>query len=282
MINRGQKCRKIKKDYQAKNLCNPFFRKNQKPTNKNKSIFLIITGIFFIFSVLWFFLFSSVWQINVIKINGLTRMDEEDVKKYILETFNESAFVLFNKTNIFLFNKDKIKKDILTAYNFSNLEIHKKLPATIIVEITERPYSFIFKQGEDYFYASRDYYIIPEEIVSEDDKAKYFILENKNNYSLINDKNKINIASEYLEFVFQLNDYLNISQEVRAEKFIIDVEFNTIKVKFKDGPLVYFNTKKDALEQLDSLILVKKEKIKDNFNSVNYIDLRYGDKIFIN
>jgi pyruvate/2-oxoglutarate dehydrogenase complex dihydrolipoamide dehydrogenase (E3) component len=60
------------------------------------------------------------------------------------------------------------------------------------------------------------------------------------------------------------------------------IEFNTIKVKFRNGPLVFFNTKTDVVSQIDRLVLVKKEKIGDNFSKTNYIDLRYGSRIFIN
>ena len=62
---------------------------------------------------------------------------------------------------------------------------------------------------------------------------------------------------------------------------MISQELNTVKVLFQNGLLAYFNIKDDASKQIDKFLIVKKEKIKDNLGSVNYVDLRYGDKVYI-
>jgi len=175
-----------------------------------------------------------------------------------------------------------VQKNILTSYNLATLQIVKKPAHTLLVKVGERPYSFIFQQGNDLFYASGDGYIIRESVVTDADKTKYLILENKNNNNLITDNNKIGISDDYLSFILALANNLSTKPELPVERFIIDQEYNTIKVKFRDGPLAYFNTKTDVKSQVDRLLLVKKEKIKDNFSKTNYIDLRYGDRIFIN
>jgi cell division septal protein FtsQ len=282
MLRARKYSKKIKKDYQSKNLCNPFFRQPKKNLSRKMVYLFVFLTLIFAGALLWFFLACPLWQIKSFKIEGLTRINGEEIENRALEQMRMSAGLLFEQNNIYLFDKDKFKENILTTYNFSDLEIIKKLPGTLLIKISERPYAFIFQQGSDYFYASRDAYIIPEAKVSDEDKTKYFILENKNTDNLVNSWGKISLSDAYLGFIFTLADYLKISQEVEAEKYVIDVEFNTIKVKFKDGPLVYFNTRNEAIAQLERLILVKKEKIKDNFSKTNYIDLRYGDKIFIN
>lgn len=282
MIKNKKHCRKIKKDYQSKNLCNPFFRQPQK--NLSRKMFFVITLLILLFIsfLFWFFLGAPLWRIQNLQIEGLTRINREEIEGRVKEQMLSSGALFFTQENIYLFDKEKFREDVLSAYNFSDLEIVKKLPKTLLIKISERPYSFIFQQGSDYFYASRDAYAIPEVAVSEEDKQKYFILENRSANNLIATAGKISLPDAYLEFIFSLADYLKNSQEVQAEKYIIDVELNTVKVKFKDGPEVYFNIKNEASAQLDKLILVKKEKIKDNFSKTNYIDLRYGDKIFIN
>ncbi|MFA5644722.1 MAG: hypothetical protein WC928_04350 [Patescibacteria group bacterium] len=282
MFRKKKKNNKIRKDYQSKNLCNPFFRKPKKEPNKKLTFCLSFLGLVVLMAILWFFLASSVWELKELKIEGLTRFNVAELEELTFKQADNPVALIFKQSNLFLFNKDILRDKILATYNFSDLVIIKKMPRTLILKVSERPYAFIFQQGSDYFYASRDAYIIPEMPVSEEDKEKYLILENKNEINLIGEREGINISEDYLGFVFALADYLNIRQEVTVEKYIIDMEFNTIKLKFKDGPEVYFNTKNDPLEQLESLILVKNEKIKDNFNITKYIDLRYGDKIFIN
>ncbi len=274
--------KKIKKDYQSKNLCNPFFKKTKKKPEKNILILVFVSIFLFIIFLLWLFLSSPIWKINKVEVEGLTRFSDSDLKNKIFEQTIKSRYGLFSQSNIWLFNKSEVEKNILAAYNFSSLKIVKKPAHTLLIKVGERPYSFIFQEGSGLFYASIDAYIIRESAVSEDDKSKYLILENKSQNSLINEQNKLNISDTYLNFILGLANKLSKCQELSVEKFIIDSEFNTIKVKFRDGPLVYFNTKTDADEAINRLVLVKKEKIKDNFSKTSYIDLRYGDRIFIN
>jgi len=282
MFNKKKKISRIRKDYQSKNLCNPFFRRSKKEPNKKLNFILFIIALIVIAAITWFFLASPTLMIKEIRVEGLTRFSQSELENCVLKQMEEKTGLVFKQNNLYLLNKEVLKENILSLYNFSDLEIIKKLPGTLILKIFERPYSFIFQQGSDYFYASRDAYVIPEVTVLEEDKGKYLILENKNDLNLIGEREKIKIAEDYLAFIFSLNDYFNICQEMGVEKYIIDMEFNTVKVKIKDGPEVYFNTKDDPLKQIDSLILVKNEKIKDNFSNTKYIDLRYGDKIFIN
>ena len=274
--------KKIKKDYQSKNLCNPFFHKAKKKPEKNILILVFVSSFLLLIFLIWFFLSSPVWKINNIQVEGLTRFSDNDLKNKIFDQMSKSRYGLFSQSNIWLFDKSEVEENILSAYNFSNLKIVKKPAHTLLVKVGERPYAFIFQEGTGLFYASVDAYIIRESAVSEEDRPKYLILENKSSSSLINEQNKLNISETYLNFILDLANKLTKHQELSVEKFIIDSEFNTIKVKFREGPLVYFNTKTDAEEQINRLVLVKKEKIKDNFSKTSYIDLRYGDRIFIN
>lgn len=282
MSREGRGFKKIKKDYQSKKLCNPFFHKAKKKPKKNLVVFLLVASFFVFIFVLWFFFASPIWRIKNIQVEGLTRCSDLDLKNKIIEQSINSRYGLFKQTNIWLFDEAEIEKKILTAYNFSSFKIIKKPTNTLLLKVGERPYSFIFLEGTSLFYASSDAYIIRESAVLDEDRLKYLILENKNPNSLINEQNKINITETYLNFILDLSNRLSKRQELPVEKFVIDSEFNTIKVKFRDGPLVYFNTKTDAEEAINRLVLVKKEKIKDNFSKTSYIDLRYGDRIFIN
>jgi cell division septal protein FtsQ len=274
--------KKLKKDYQNKNLCNPFFHKQPKKTNK---LFLALTliGLFILFIfIIWFFLKAPIWRINDIRVEGLTNISETGIKNKVWEQTIKSRYGLFRQDNIWLFDEAEVEKNILTSYNLASLKIIKKPARTLLVKVGERPHAFIFQQGTDMFYASGDGYILREIVVSESDKLKYFILENKNSQDMINENNKINISEKYLSFIIGLANQIVVHSDLPFERFVIDAELDTIKVKFKDGPLVFFDTKTDAKAQVDRLVLVKKEKIKDNFSKTNYIDLRYGDRIFIN
>lgn len=281
MINRPS-YKKIKKDYQRKNLQNPFFHKKVKAKNPNRFKW-IVAAVFLVFIFLIWFIFAALlWKINKIEVTGLTRLGSAELEQKIWSEADNRRWIFFSESNLFLFKRAALRDNIISTYNFSGTEISKKWPNTLVLKVIERPYAFIFQEGSAYYYSSADAYIIKEPAVSPDDMKKYFILENKNSDSLITTSEKINIKDDYLNFIFSLNTRLSAFPELPIERFIIDHEFNTVKVKFVSGPVVFFSVKESADVQINRLILVKREKIKDNFSKTEYIDLRYGDKIFIN
>jgi cell division septal protein FtsQ len=273
--------KKIKKDYQAKNLRNPFFHKVKKGSGKKHwPLFLFFLFILFII-LFWFFGFSSFWNLKNIEVSGLTRSSDTDLKNIIYNQSNSRRYLIFKEKNILFFNTTKAHDDILNQYNFTNVNVSVKWPHTIIVKVYERPYAFIFREGNNCNYCSADSFLIKEVPVTADDLKKYFVLENDTPVS-VTKNGKIDVPEDYLNFILTLSKAISNYPELSVEKFEIDQSFRSVNVKFNNGPTVYFNTKLDATEQLNRLILVKKEKIKDNFSKVNYIDLRYGDRLFIN
>jgi hypothetical protein len=280
---RGQYYKKVRKNYQARNLQNPFFHKKPKGKNRRLSRCLTIVGMLGIIFLAWFSLSSAFWRLQTLNITGLTRADSGGLEKIIWNQAESRRWLLFHQSNIFLFDEREAEQEIGANYNFAGVAIRKILPRTLEIHVQERPYAFIYQEGSNLFYAASDGYIIKEPAVSPDDQKKYLILENKNNASLIGGNDKINVGVGYLNFLLDLNNHLAVySLDLPIERFIIDQEFNTLKVKFASGPLVYFNTQDGAEDQINRLLLVKKEKIKDNFSRTDYIDLRYGSRIFIN
>lgn len=274
--------KKIKKDYQAKNLQNPFFRQKQKGSRPRRRQCLFILALLLIGLGIWFFLASPVWRLRTIAVSGLTRIPSQEIENQLWQRTQLSRALAFRQSNIFLFDREEAKREILEKYNFASLEIAKKFPGILSVKVGERPYAFIFQQGAESYYASSDGSLIKETPVSEEDKKKYFILENRNALNLIDQKNKIVLQEDYLQFIISLASRLSAYPDQAVERYIIDQELNAVKVKFLNGPLVYFNIKSSLDSQVERLLLVKREKIKDNFSRINYIDLRYGDRVFIN
>ena len=346
--------KKIKKDYQAKKLANPFFRKKQK---KPEGLFLrrfkLISLLVLTAFLFWFFTCSSWWKITEIEIRGLERLSSDLVETELALSFETTNILIFKQQNIFLFNNDAAAEKLKDKFNLADIKIKKRWPRKLIVEINERPYAFIYYEEGKYYFSSADNYLMteitfqenePEEIslitetgvasalevengelidisqtereelatssleaniiastselelveegnlknnnglelisISLSEKEKYFIIENKNNDSLIRSDGKIKLSENYLAFIFNLNGELKL-YNFKLDRFIIaDQYYNSVFAKIADGPQIYFNVNNDIKGQLDNLMLVKNNKIKDNFNRLEYIDLRYGDKIY--
>ncbi len=273
--------KRVKKDYHSKNLSNPFFHHSSPKhqyhlQSKWRWLLIFIISSFLI----WFFLIASFWKIQKIQLIGLQRLQKREVLNIVQQQSLQKRWLFFKQNNIFLFNSGQVSQKIISDYDVSSIRIEKHFPHALTIKLTERPISFIFKEGSQLFYASADAHLIRRPAVNAQGEKKYFLLENKRSDSLIND-NKINIKTNYLKFILHLHQVLSTHPSLPVTKFIIDSEFDTVEVKFTNGPLVYFNTTDKVNSQVNILSLVKKQKIKDNFKRTEYIDLRYGNKVFI-
>ncbi|MEI6835823.1 MAG: hypothetical protein WCK59_03235 [Candidatus Falkowbacteria bacterium] len=274
-------CR-IKKDYQTKNLKNPFFRTHHV-SKKKRTLglgFYAIGILGIIFFILYGFLASPLFEIRNIKINGLGRLPESAISEHIWQQTDKKSIWPLKQKNLLLFNKKAAEAELLSSFNFSKIKISKKLFHSLSIDIEERPYAFIWQEAGQSYYSDSKGFIIRDSVVTPDDLNKFPIIENQTPDSLIeNDYLKIN--PDYLSFIFALKNEAEKSPETAISRYLISQELNTIKVVFKNGLLAFFNVKDDINKQLEKFLVVKREKIKDNIGSVNYIDLRYGDKVYI-
>lgn len=282
-MNRTRKSyyKSVKRDYQKKSSPNPFFHKKAPHKKSNYTIFRLILVIIILGTITWFFLASPVFLIKNIKISGLSKVSEQGIDSLIQKQTQLKWGHIFHQSNIFLFDKKIATQDIEDKFNVAQVKIRKKYPSTLSLTLLERSYTFIFKEGSNFYYASADGYITPRSHLGPISPENYFLVENDSSSTMIT-ANHIKISSDYLNFIISLHKSLSSHPDLKATTYILDSEFNTVKIKFKNGPLVYFSVNSSAKSQVDNLVLVKNEKIKDNFNRTNYIDLRYGNRIFIN
>lgn len=272
----------IKKDYQTKNLKNPFFHsnKNPKPTRTIGLRFYIIGILIVIIFVLYGLFFSPLFSINTIKINGLGRLPESAISQRLWDQTNKKSIWPLQQKNLLLFNTKEAEADLMANFNFSKISISKKLFNSLSVDIEERPYAFIWQEQGANYYSDSKGYIIKDSVVNPDDLKKFPVIENQTTNPLI-ENDYLKIDPSYLTFVFAIKTVAEKNSDLAINKFLITNDINTVKVLFQDGLLASFSTKNDATEQINNLIVVKNQKIKDNLSKIDYIDLRFGDKIYI-
>lgn len=283
IVRKKRKFSQIKKDYQSKNLENPFFKHKNSIKKKKRGLnwrWYLISFLIITIALIYLFFASPVFEIRNVKISGLGRLPENAISEKIWNQSGKSNFWPFKRSNILLFDKKVAISDLTNTFNFSKVEISKKLFHTISIQIEERPYAFIWQEAGKSYYSDSKGYIIRDSEVKVEDLQRFPVIENQSGRELAT-SDYIEIDLEYLSFIFTLKGEVEKNATLTIDKFIIDQEFKTVKVRFKDGLLAYFNTKEDAAKQLDKLLIVKKEKIKDNLSKVNYVDLRYGDKVYI-
>lgn len=273
---------RIKKDYQTKNLKNPFFHSN-KNVKKSRTIgigFYIAGVLIILFSVLYTLFLSPLLLINSIKINGLGRLPESAISELLWSQTDKKSIWPFKQKNLLLFDSQEAETELMTNFNFSKIKINKKLFNSLSVDIEERPYAFIWQEQGTSYYSDSKGFIIRDSMVSPEDLNKFPVISNETPSSLI-ENDYLKVDPNYLTFIFSLKTLTEKNPEIGVSRYLISQELNTVKVLFQNGLLAYFSIKDDVNKQVDKLLVVKKEKIKDNLSKINYIDLRYGDKVYI-
>ncbi len=281
--------RKNRFDYGNKKYENPFFRK--KPKRKIKlfkfpgggKLFFVLLLLIISFLV-WFFCFFNIFNIKNIEIKGLSKISDREIEDIVLEQINNKRLFILPQKNLFLFNKKLLKDSLNSKYCFSNLVIDKKLPNSLIIDIQEKSYAYIFNYNEKYYYIDSDGYIINEVNPLDITEKKYPLISYRGGDSIISYNNikydKVEIDNKYFIYIKSLFDEFLLLEDLISERFIIDDEIDTVKAQVQAGPMVYFNINEDINKQIKKLLIVKDEKLKDEFKKKDYIDLRYGDMIY--
>jgi cell division septal protein FtsQ len=273
--------RSLKKDYLSKKLDNPFYNRRAKRKEKISGRLKILMISFFALLIIlfWLFFYSPLFNIKNIKTNGVTRIGNQQLDSLVFSQTATRRGFIFQQKNLFIFSDQELKKTIQNNYNFAEIKISKKIPNTIILDISERPCAFIWESAKKSpYFIDQDGYLIKEIAVSDSDRSKLPVIEDQRD--LPDDNHQISLDRQYLSFVFELYQKVN-STGLKIDKFVIDKNStDSIRVNLKEGPFLLFSFKETQDKQLNKLIALRQEKLKDNFKNIKYFDLRYGDKVF--
>ncbi|MCK4540413.1 hypothetical protein KAU09_04630 [Candidatus Parcubacteria bacterium] len=278
-----KKLRKNNKNfYQRKKYTNPFFQKSKKRKRHYASDsrilkiskFFLLGLFFFIGLTAWFVFYSNYFSIKEIEVRGGGRINPESIKEAAWKQINDSYLAVIPQRNIFIFNKDKFKNTLENKYVFNNLLIVKKIPDKIIVEFNEKKYALILKEGDRYYYCGDRAEVISEiDNVIEVSQKDYPVIEN-----LIE---RTKIKQEQISCILKIFQvFKDYEKEFKINKFIIDEELNTVKVELLNGPKIFFSTGEKIEKQINKVITIKNEKLKESFFVKEYIDVRIGDSIY--
>ncbi len=282
---------KIKRDYSRKKYTNPFFRRPSRQVGlpvtgislKLKVILaLLITALV---ATLWFLLFSNYFLLSNIEVNlkkaaKISKTSSQEIKNLVLKQSREQKrFFVFSQRNLLLFDASQLSETLNDKYCLENLQISKKLPHTLVINLTEKNYAVIWQEDDSFYYVGSEGDIITEVNPTEIKQKQYPLIENLSQDKINN--RKISVDLEKVNFIINLfSQFKKQAKDIDIEKFKIDSEFNTVKVTLKEGVELYFNVKDDINKQIEKLLTIRNQRLKDDFFKKTYIDLRYGDRVY--
>ncbi len=281
-------------DFHKKNYRNPFFRRSKrgfhffKKSRKEKLylwrrrvvlFFILITAVGWV----WLFFYSPYFKIEKIEILGLEQIDKNEIKAIVDSQLFNRRFLIFRQSNIFIFDEKSLSKNINAKYFLNNLAINKDLPSTLIIQIKEKTSKLIWVTNNKNYYLDLSGTVIGE--VAALPTAETEGVSSAKNLPIIYDESnkEVNIGEKVLEesrvlAVIELTERILqfTGVEIDFYKLINGIELRAIT---KEGWYILFAD--DNIEnQLKKLDLILKEKIKEKRKNLEYIDLRFEDRVY--
>ncbi|MBT4723103.1 FtsQ-type POTRA domain-containing protein [Candidatus Falkowbacteria bacterium] len=266
---------KYQKDYKNLEYRNPRLEKDrQKRSQRFRKLIYIGSGII-VLVILYLLFFNPLFQIKQVKIEGLQRVKYENLIKIVDDYRHDNALFFFSRNNYWIMNKSKIKESILSAYRFETLEIKKKFPNKLIVQIGEKRPEVVW-QTNNLCFALDDSALAIQ--YCEDKQDLMIIKDTQNELLEIGGRP---ITEDELNYYRELNEKV---WQFFIEKFVpvnYEKEFNSLKLNTNKNFFIYFNSNLPIDDQLIRLqYLLKDENVKSGLETVEYFDLRFDDKVF--
>ncbi len=270
-----------KKDYQKRNLKNPFFRQKKNKKIKKKILFILLA--LFVLALIFYILFySPLFTIKNIKISGTDRTADYLIEDLVWQKTQNHQIFDIKGDNIWFFSKNKLKEEMYSRLDLANIKVNKRIPNTLSISIEERQASFILLFQNQYLFRDLSGCPITSLEVNEADLKNYPILEK----NLIEEKDLsrcLNLNNEYIQDLIYLYNQSDQFRNFSVAKFIINGEVYNINLVLNEGPRVFFSRREDFSRQLRKLEVICDDiKHEDNLENIEYIDVRYGNKAFIN
>lgn len=268
--------KKYQKDYSNSKFDNPrVTQKKERRKNRFKK-FIYALIVVAVVGVLYVLFFSPFFKISNIEINGLEKVHRENLDTIINEYQSSSRrFFLFSKTNFWFVDKQDLIARIGDHYAFEELLVKKKFPNKLIINLKEKESAINWMVG------NMCYHLDLSGMAIEYCEGGKGLITIRDQVAETVEIGQLVVEAEVLEYIVEL-DYQarNILKEQYSPLFY-EKNKEALIVKMEAGPEIRFNSNIEVGEQVSRLdLLLKEAAVKDSYNSLNYIDLRFGEKVY--
>ncbi len=241
-------------------------------------------------------------QIKEIKISGIETLDEESVRSVVKRQLEGSIFLLIPRSSFLFVRSPKLSEEIIRAFpRIKEIKIEKTLSDTITVNVKEREFWGILcndlqtfdieennQKNEETLGVAKE--VVVSVCVYIDKEGFSYEYAPNSSGSLITkiktDYPEIKIGSMVLDGkIVERMHFLGreIKRAIGTEAVGYEFSFkipSEIRVVTSDGFRIYFNVEDDFQNVFRVLKTILDEEIKEKRTRLQYIDVRFGNKVF--
>lgn len=253
--------------------------KKEKNKERKKSVIFwlvfaaVISGI-----ILYILLFASFLKIKEISAEAGERLSIDSVKAAAQEFLGQKRLKIFPRDNYFIFSPAQAQEFLKNKFSeIKNVEVAKNIYGAVAIKIQERNGIMLYCRDNKCYEMDEEGVIFEEapqiyggteaclrdnsardiklkDKVIEPKMAEFLLLTKK----LLQEKNNLNLA------YFEINNYPPID----------------IWAITSENWKIIFDINRAPENQVEALRLVLEEKIKDQRNALEYIDLRVENRVY--
>lgn len=287
------------RQYRSDKFKNPFKRENK--SLKRLRRFFIAFGVIAVLTSIPVLIFKlEFFRIRNIEISGLESIPEEEVRGVVSEHLSEKWLGVFPQNHRFFFSMPKLEEKLFDTFFFEELGIDLMKKNTVYIWTHERVTSLVWLTDQDAYFLDLDGTITRELLETEKNPVRerlgieqVALAEGEQNTPLLSDMpiikdvsgSQIEIRqeifnSEYVENIITFDK--GIRQQI-LEPYMYEIEnpeTSWMTLHTKNGFYIMFDPELDVSEQLNMLQVVLTE-YTDRIEELNYIDLRFGNHVFV-
>lgn len=252
-------------------------RKKQK-IKKIKLYSIFGIGILLVVGLLYLLQLSAV-QISEVNITGNMFVEKNEIEQKTQELLNKKIIGIIPLTNIFVFPKHELVESIIQNPAIASVKIRKDYFKTLSIEITEHEKKIIYcidLEKTNCFYVNHDGFVyaqVSDLIIPEREIILFNEKEVKNITDIILD---IETYTQVLLFIKNL-----ARQEIKIKEIYLKAD-STIEFVSRENTRLITSVFDEFEKDFANLIALFDQNIltKDSLQEVDYIDLRFGNKVF--
>lgn len=236
---------------------------------------------------LYFIFASSYFKIARIETKGEINMAGA-IEQAIRQIASERKLGLIPQNNLFLFPAQNAEKRLKEQLLLQSLSVRKQYPNAVLVSFETKVPSLIYNDSKHSYTLDMVGLVIKKEDAANASSTEIANLAAAAGLPVLNGEDaEWGIASKavpenLVQFIREVYAGIYGATGIEAQRFSLSGESpSTLVVHTEKNFDVMFNIRTSSREQLDKLALILKERTPAEIAALQYIDLRFGDRIFI-
>lgn len=235
----------------------------------------------FIFGFILAFAYSPIFTIKNIVVNNIEFKPTEDRLREILrEAMSKKRWYILPQSNLVFFSKKRAQNILASEFYIEDVTFSRHWPNVLKVNVANNVIVSIWQASNGEFLMDRRGMLVQQlSEVSADTSSLPLIYEQNSPARNLGDSV---ISADLAIFIDRLYDkWKSDLPNLLPQKILVDSEsLPTIQAYMTDGWYVNISAESTAEPQVESLKRLMEERIKDDRSKLQYIDVRFGNRLY--